>query len=148
MSTATRKLTRDRFFDSIVERQATIFDAIRSSNDRSHRFSRSLIEGARQGGRDWAEVGRRWVTNPTDVVGVYEAVSEAIGNAQSRSLALTREWIEDVVETQRESREVLRQGFGDWREAVERVQENAPAFLRRGALARRNDGQREPAREK
>ena len=54
-------------------------------------------------------------------------------------LALSREWIDDVVESQREGREVLRQGIGDWRQAMERVQENAPAFLRRGAWNRRNN---------
>ena len=148
MSIETRKRTTDRFFDAVLERQANIFDAVRSNSERNHRFARSLIEGARQGSRDWTEVSRRWLMNPTDVVGVYEAMSEAVGNSQTRALALTREWIEDVVESQRESREVLRRGFGDWREAMERVQANAPNFLRRGGWARRNEIQPEPAREK
>ncbi len=148
MSTSPRKAATNRLFDAVLERQAGIFDAIRSNNERSHRFTRSVIEGARQGSRDWAEVSRRWLANPTDAVGIYEAMSEAIGNSQTRFLALSREWIEDVVESQREGREVLRQGIGDWREALEQVQANAPAFLRRSAWARRSDGQREPAREK
>lgn len=149
MSTTTRTSTVDRFFDAVVERQASLFDAVRSSNERSHRFSRSLLEGARQSNRDWTDVGRRWLINPTDLVGVYEAMSEAVGNQQSRALALSREWIEDVVESQRESRQVLRQGIGDWREAIERVQANAPTFLRRTGWSRQNsDKQPQTAAEK
>jgi hypothetical protein len=145
MSNQPRTTAADRIFDALTERQAAIFDVVRSINDRNHRFTRSLIEGARQGTRDWAEVGRRWLTNPTDLVSIYEAVSEALGNGQARALALTREWLEDIVESQRESREVLRQGIGDWREAVQRVQENAPSFLRRNNWARRRSNDTEPA---
>jgi hypothetical protein len=149
MSTTTRTSTVDRFFDAMVERQASVYDTMRSGNERSHRFSRSLLEGARQSNRDWTEVGRRLLLNPTDLVGVYEAMSEAVGNQQSRGLALAREWIEDVVESQRESREVLKQGIGDWREAIERVQANAPTFLRRTGWSRQNsDKQPQAAAEK
>lgn len=140
MSTTTRRAAADRFFDSMIERQAGLYDAVRSGNERSHRFSRSLIEGARAGSRDWAEVGRRWVTNPTDVIGIYEAMTEAVGNGQQRALALTREWIEDVVESQRESRDVIRAGVGDVRVAIEEVQANAPEFLRRSNWGRRSNG--------
>jgi hypothetical protein len=103
--------------------------------------------GARQGSRDWTDVSRRWITNPTDLVGVYEAISEAIGDAKARVLALAREWLDDVVESQRESREVLRQGLGDVRVAVERAQERAPNFLRRGNRVRSENGQEEVAAE-
>jgi len=138
---ATREATAtDRLSNAILERQVGIFDAIRSSTDRNHRFTRSLIESARQGNRDWLEVGRRWVTNPTDVTGIYEAVSDAIGNAQTRTLALSREWFDDTVETQRESRALLRQGLGDAREAVERAGARVPQFLRRNRLVPGTDG--------
>jgi hypothetical protein len=143
MSTTTRKASVGRLFDGILERQANVFDAIRSNNDRVHRFNRSLIEGARQGGRDWTEVGRRWATNPADFVGLYESLSEALGSAQARTLALAREWIDDVVESQRETREVVRQGFGDVREAMDRAQANVPPFLRRNR--RRANGQQAEA---
>lgn len=146
MSTNTRSTSIDRLFDSLAERQATLFDLARNGVERNHRFARSLIEGARQNARDWTEVTRRWVTNPTDLVGVYEAVTDAIGNSQARTLALTRELIEDWVESQREGREAIRRSFGDVREAMERVQEAAPSFLRRGVL-RREDGKREPVAE-
>ncbi len=132
--------TSDRLTDAILERQAGIFESIRSTSDRNHRFTRSLIESARQGNRDWLEVGRRWITNPTDVTGIYEAVSDAVGNAQSRTIALGREWFEDAVETQRENRELFRQGLGDAREAVERAGARVPQFLRRNRLIPASDG--------
>ena len=104
MSTQTRTSAVDRFFDAFLERQATIYDAVRSATERNHRFTRSILEGARQSNRDWTEVGRRWLSKPTDLIGVYEAVSEAVGNQQSRALALSREWLEDVVEGQHRAR--------------------------------------------
>jgi hypothetical protein len=128
-TTAPGRLTR-----AVLERQAGIFDAIRSGTDRNHRFTRSVIESTRQNNRDWIEVGRRWVSNPTDVTGIYDAVSDAIGNGQARTLALSREWLEDAVETQRESRELLRRGLGDAREAVEQAGARVPQFLRRSRL--------------
>lgn len=145
MSTSTRGSLIDRYFDAVVERQATLFDAVRNSNERYHRFARSLIEGARQNNHDWLEVQRRFLTNPMDLVGTYEAVTEALGNSQSRGLALAREWLDDVVETQREGREVVRQGLGDVREAVQRVQDNAPQFVRR--VTQRANGQKEALAE-
>lgn len=133
MAADTRASTTDRIFDSLVEQQATIFDTVRTTADRYHRFNHSLLEGGRQSVREWTEVGRLWVTKPTDVIALYEAVADAVGSAQARTLALAREWIEDRVEAQREAREAARRGFGDVRDAVQRAQESAPEFLRRGA---------------
>lgn len=141
MATSSRETATNQLFDSVVERQVAIFDALRSATDRYHRFNRSLIEGARQSNQDWADVGKRWLNNPTDVLGVYEAAAEAVGNSQARSLALAREWVEDRLEAQRETRDSFRKGLGDVREAVERVRADAPEFLRRGF--RRSNGREE-----
>ena len=146
MSTGTRSSLVDRYFDAVVERQATLFDAIRNGDERYHRFARSLIEGVRQNSHDWIEVRRRWASNPMDLVGLYETASEAVGNSQSRSLALARELLDDALESQREGQEVLRQGLGDVRQVVQRVQESAPQFLRRDA-SRADNGQKEPVTE-
>jgi hypothetical protein len=100
-----------------------------------------MIEGARQSSAEWAEVTRRWVTSPMDIAGIYEAVADAIGNIRARNIALAREWFEDRVEAQRETREMVRQGFGDVREVVERAQAGAPEFLRN--WRRRQNGARE-----
>ena len=140
MTTRTRESATDRIFDGILQQQATIFDVVRSSNERINRFNHSVIEGARQGSRDWAEVGRRWANKPTDIVGAYEAAAEALGNSQTRSLALAREWVEDATQSQRETADALRQGLGDAREALQRVQESAPKLLRR--VTARRDGEK------
>jgi hypothetical protein len=147
---ATREAatTADRVSNAILERQASIFDIIRSTSDRNHRFTRSLIESYRQGNRDWLEVGRRWVANPTNVTGIYEALSDAIGNSQQRTIALSREWFEDAVESQRESRQLVRQGLGDAREVVERAGARVPQFLRRNNWGRGNSATPQVAAEK
>ena len=129
----------DRLYDVISERQESAFDAIRAANDRSHRFTRSVLEGARQGVRDWTGVARSWGQRPTDVVGLYESISEAVANGQARRLALLQEFLEDVADSQRDGREVMRRSFGEMREAVERVQETVPAFLRERVPALRRD---------
>jgi hypothetical protein len=143
MATSTREPASERLFDYLIERQTSLFDAVRGSAERYHRFNRSIIESARQSTVDWTEVGRRWLANPGDFIGAYEAASEAVGHSQTRALALSREWLDDRIEAQRESLEAVRRGFGDVRQVVERAQANAPEFLRRGL--RRTNGREEHA---
>jgi light-regulated signal transduction histidine kinase (bacteriophytochrome) len=134
--------TIDRLFMAIIERQEASFDTLKAGNERYHRFVRSVVEGMRQGVHEWTSVARGWSEKPADVVGLYESASEAIANSQARRLALWQEMIEDLAESQREGREVMRRGLGEVREAVERVQENVPSFLRdRVASLRSNDAQ-------
>ena len=120
----------DRLFETITERQESSFDRIKSINERYYRFVRSVVEATRQGAHDWTSVGRRWAERPTDIVGLYESASEVLANDQARRIALRQEMLEDLAESQRESREVVRRSFGEMREAVERVQETVPSFLR------------------
>lgn len=133
----------DRLFMTIIERQESTFDAIRAGNDRLHRFTRSVLEASRQGAHDWTNVARGWGRRPTDIFGLYESISEAIANDQSRRLALWQEALEDLAESQRDGQEVVRRGFGQVREAVESVQENVPSFLRERVSALRRD-EKEP----
>ena len=129
----------DRLYEAISERQQSTFDSVKGANERRHRFARSVIEGVRQGAHDWTNVARGWSQRPTDIVGLYESASEAIANGQGRRLALWQEFLEDMAESQREGREVMRRNFGEVREAVERVQETVPSFLRARVRSLRRD---------
>ncbi len=129
----------DRLFETMIERQESSFDTIKSINERYYRFVRSVVEATRQGAHDWTSVGRRWAERPTDIVGLYESASEVLANDQARRIALRQEMLEDLAESQRESREVVRRSFGEVREVVERVQESAPAFLRARVPSLRRD---------
>ncbi len=131
----------DRLFEAISERQESTFDTVKGANERYHRFVRSVIEGVRQGAHDWTNVTRGWAQRPTDIVGLYESASEAVANGQARRLALWQEFLEDLAESQREGREVVRRGFGEVRQAVERVQESAPSFLRARSSPRRDEAE-------
>jgi hypothetical protein len=133
----------DRLFMTIIERQESTFDAIRAGNDRLHRFTRSVLEASRQGAHDWTNVARGWAQRPTDIFGLYESISDAVANDQSRRLALWQEALEDLAESQREGQEVVRRGFGQVREAMESVQGNVPSFLRERVSALRRD-EKEP----
>ena len=129
----------DRLFETIIERQESSFDMIKSINERYYRFVRSVVEATRQGAHDWTNVGRRWTERPTDIVSLYESASEALANDQARRIALRQEMLEDLAESQREGREVVRRSFGEVREAVERVQETVPSFLRARVPSLRRD---------
>ncbi len=129
----------DRLFEAISERQESTFDTVKGANERYHRFARSVIEGVRQGAHDWTNVAGSWAQRPTDIVGLYESASEAVANGQARRLALWQEFLEDLAESQREGREVMRRNFGEVREAVERVQETVPSFLRARVRSLRRD---------
>jgi len=124
------RVSTDRLFMAIIERQESTFDTIRAANERYHRFARSVLEASRQGAHDWTNVARGWAQRPTDIVGLYESISEAAANGQARRLALWQEALEDLADSQREGREVMRGGLGRMREAMEAVQENIPSFLR------------------
>ncbi len=137
----------DRLFETIIERQESSFDTIKSINERYYRFVRSVIEATRQGAHDWTNVGRRWTERPTDIVGLYETASEALANDQARRLALRQEMLEDLAESQREGREVVRRSFGEVREAVERAQETVPSFLRARVPSLRRDEAEPVAKE-
>ena len=141
----TARESIDRLLETIIERQEARFDTIKGINERYYRFVRSLVEATRQGAHDWTNVGRGWAERPTDVVGLYESASEVLANDQARRIALWQEMLDGVSESQREGREVVRRSFGQVRQAVERVQENAPAFLRaRVPSLRRNEAEPEP----
>jgi hypothetical protein len=141
----TARESIDRLFETIIERQESSFDTIKGINERYYRFVRSMVEATRQGAHDWTNVGRGWAQRPTDIVGLYESASEAISNGQARRIALWQEMLEDLAESQREGREVVRRSFGEVREAVERVQENVPSFLRaRVPALRRDEAEPEP----
>ncbi len=143
----TARESIDRLFETIIQRQESRFDTIKSINERYYRFVRSVIEATRQGAHDWTNVGRGWAQRPTDVVGLYESASEALGNDQARRIALRQEMLEDLAESQRESREVVRRSFGEVRQAVERVQETVPAFLRARVPSLRRDEAEPVAKE-
>ena len=144
MTAETRASVTERLFESMVEQQATFFDSWRTASDRYHRYNQSILEGARQSSREWSDVIRTWAVRPTDVVAVYEAVADAVGSGQARTLALAREWIEDRAEGQREVREAARRSLGDVRQAVQQAQESAPEILR-NVRNRRSNGAKQPA---
>ncbi len=137
----------DRLFETITERQESSFDTIKGINERYYRFVRSVIEATRQGAHDWTNVGRRWTERPTDIVGLYETASEALANDQARRIALRQEMLDDLAESQREGREVVRRSFGEVREAVERAQETVPSFLRARVPSLRRDEAEPVAKE-
>src|SRR4030067_3664226 len=83
----------DRLFDAVIARQESPFDNIKGANERVHRFARSVLEGARQGAHDWTEVAQGWTQRPTDIVGLYEAASEAVANHQARRVGPWHEFL-------------------------------------------------------
>lgn len=84
MTTSTRESATDKLFDFLIERQASLFGVVGTATERYHRFNGSVIESARQSSLGWTDVGKRWLASPGDIIGLYEAASEAINASVDR----------------------------------------------------------------
>src|SRR3990172_2265589 len=99
--------TVDKFFDAVTDAYDALLDAMKSGSDRGYRVSKRLIEETETGQRDVIELTRRLASSPRDVGGFYSAPIRSLTDAQGRVLELTRQLIDEVVETQQEARESL-----------------------------------------
>ncbi len=90
----------DSRFNAITNRHMMVFYTIRRLAESNRDTLHEAIESARQGAREWADVGRRWAKQPSDLTSLFAEATEAAANAQARSLALVRRWwdgLRDVI---------------------------------------------------
>ncbi len=84
----------DRRFNAVTNRHLMAFYTVRKAHDRYHSLLSKAIEVNRQGAREWSEVGRRWLQQPTDIAGLWQGAVDAARNAQARSFAHAQEWLD------------------------------------------------------
>jgi len=99
--------TIDQFFGAVTEAYDSLLDAVKASNDRGHRLSRRLIEEVEKGQREAIELTRRLAGAPRDVAGFYSTAVRSLTDAQARALDLTRQLLDEAMETQQEARDTV-----------------------------------------
>jgi hypothetical protein len=122
----------DRFFGALNQAYDAMLHAIDRGNQRGHRVSKTILRQARRGEREVAALAKRWVEEPTDLLGFYEDLLDAQLRAQTRALELTREWLEEAGDTREEVQEALRRLIQANREAGEAAVEAARSAFERG----------------
>ncbi len=124
---------RVRFFDSLNESYDATIDAVRAANNRTHRFTTTLIEDAQQNQRDAVDLAKKWADSPLDFLGFYSAAVDTATKAQGRALDATRELFKEASEARKESGEALQRVA-----SVNRNAGDAAVTMARGAINRAN----------
>ncbi len=130
-----------KFFDALNENYDALIDAIRTANDRGHRISASMIEGAQQSQRDAVELGKQWADAPLDMVNLSSSLLEATTKAQKRALEVTGQWFDELTEAQKEAQDVLQRMVAANRSAGEAVVDLSRGIFSRTSEAIRATGQ-------
>ncbi|HUF53908.1 MAG TPA: hypothetical protein VMR52_09075 [Dehalococcoidia bacterium] len=107
----------DQFFDSVNVAYDALLDAVKSANDRGYRVSRKLIDEVEQAQRDTIDLGRRFAIAPADFAGNTSSVVRSLTEAQSRTLDLARQILDEVADSGREARDTARKVIEANREA-------------------------------
>jgi hypothetical protein len=123
-----------KFFDALNQSYDAWIEALRTGNERTHRFSLAVLDEARKGQREAIDLGKKWVDAPLDIISFYSSVIETATRAQGRALELTRQWFSDAAESQKDARQVAQRMMDANRSAGEAVGEVA-----RGAFSRAAD---------
>jgi hypothetical protein len=131
-----------KFFDALNQSYDAWIDALRTGNERSHRFSQVVLDEARRGQRDAIDLGKKWMEAPLDVVSFYSSAIETFTRSQGRMLDVTRQLFGDVAESQKDARQVAQRVMDANRSAGEAVGEVARGAFTRAADAARSVVQR------
>lgn len=133
--------TIDKFFSAVDDAYDVILDTVKAGADRRHRVSKGLIEQAQSGQREALELAHTIAKSPTDVGKASGAVVETLTKTQGRVLDISRQWLDEALDSQQERREALRRWIDANRQAGEAVVE-----VSRGLFGRAQERAREAVR--
>jgi gas vesicle protein len=125
----------DQFFDSVNVAYDALLDAVKSANDRGYRISRKVIDEVEQAQRDTIDLGRRFATAPVDFAGNSSSAVRALTEAQSRTLDLARQILDEVSDSGREARDTTRKVIEANREAGQAAVEATRNTVKRAGPA-------------
>jgi hypothetical protein len=115
--------TIDNFFDAVDEAYDIVLDTIKAGADRGYRVSKGLIDQAEKGQREALDLAHTIATSPTDLGKASSAVVETLTKTQGRVLEISRQWLDEALDSQQEGREALRRWIDTNRQARETVVE-------------------------
>lgn len=113
--------TIDKFFSAIDDAYDVILDTIKAGEDRRYRVSKGLIEQAQSGQREALQLAHTIAKSPTDVGKASSAVVDTLTKTQGRVLEMSRQWLDEALDSQQEGREALRRWIDANRQAGEAV---------------------------
>ena len=150
----------DKFFDAVDNAYDVVLDTLKAGVDRGYRVSKGLIEQAQTGQHEALELAQSVAKSPTNVAGATGAVVQTLTKTQGRVLELSRQWLDEALDSQQEGREALRRLIDANRQAGEavietsrglfgRAQERARQVIRpgRGGNGARAEGEPRPRRK-
>lgn len=129
--------TADRFFDAVDDAYAVFMDTLKAGSDRGYRVSRELIEQTQKGQQEALKLAHTIATSPGDLGKTTGAVVETLTKTQARVLEVSRQWLDETLDSQQEGREALRQLIDANRKAGE-----AAIEVSRGLFGRAREGAR------
>ncbi len=131
----------DKFFGAVDDAYDVILDTIRAAADRRYRVSKELIEQAQGGQREALDLAHTVAKSPTDLPKASGAVVETLTKTQGRVLDLSRQWLDEALDSQQEGRDALRRWIDANRQAGEAVVEAS-----RGLFGRAQERARQATR--
>jgi hypothetical protein len=121
----------DKFFDAVDDAYNVALDTLKAGTDRGYRVSKGLIEQAEKGQREALQLAHTIATAPTDLGKTTGAVVETLTKTQGRVLEISRQWLDEALDSQQEAREALRRWIEANRQAGEAVIETSRGFVGR-----------------
>ena len=113
----------DKFFDAVDDAYDIILDTIKAGADRGYRVSKGLIDQAEKGQREALDLAHTIATSPTDLGKASSTVVETLTKTQGHVLEISRQWLDEALDSQQEGREALRRWVDTNRQAREAVVE-------------------------
>lgn len=98
----------DKFFDSVEEAYDIMLDTLKSATDRGYRVSKGVIEQVQSGQREALHLAQSVAKSPTDLAQTSSAVVQSLTKAQGRMLELSRQWLDEAMDSQQEGRDAVR----------------------------------------
>ena len=111
----------DKFFGAVDDAYDVVLDTLKAGVDRGHRVSQGLIEQTREGQQEAVEMAATIAKSPTDLARSSGAVVQTLTKTQGRVLGLSRQWLDEAMDAQQESRVALRRLIDANRQAGEAV---------------------------
>jgi hypothetical protein len=121
----------DKFFSAVDDAYDVLLDTLKSGVDRGHRVSKNLIEQVQEGQREAIDLAQTIAGAPTDLGKATSAVVSTLTGTQGRVLQVSRQWLDEALDSQQEGRDHLRRLIDANRQAGEAVIESSQALFGR-----------------
>src|SRR3970040_3140031 len=115
----------DKFFDAVDTAYDVVLDTLKAGVDRGYRVSKGLIEQAQTGQHEALELAQSVAKSPTNIANATGAVVQTLTKTQGRVLELSRQWLDEALDSQQEGREAVRRLIDAHRPGGEAVLETS-----------------------